>query len=63
MRDRQTDSFWTSLGRAVSGPLGGRSLTLLDGQQAYWFAWAAFNRDTEIHGHAGSSRPGQGGER
>lgn len=65
MRDRATGSLWTSLGRAVAGPLAGRRLALHDGQYAYWFAWAAFNRDTGIYEHerAIGGRASSGGRR
>ena len=47
-RDRQTGSRWTLAGLAVDGPLEGRRLTPLAHQDAFWFAWAAFQPDTEV---------------
>ncbi len=46
--DRQTGSRWTLAGVAVDGPLRGRRLTRLPHQDAFWFAWAAFQPDTEL---------------
>ncbi len=47
-RDRQTGSRWTVAGLAVEGPLKGTRLTALPHQDAFWFAWAAFQPDTEL---------------
>jgi hypothetical protein len=47
-RDRETGSRWTLAGQATDGPLKGRSLTPLPHQDAFWFAWAAFQPDTEL---------------
>lgn len=47
--DRQTESRWRVDGRATSGPLAGRSLEPVRAAYvAYWFAWAAFQPETEI---------------
>lgn len=46
--DEQTGSTWTLAGVAVDGPLAGRRLTALPHQDAFWFAWAAFNPDTSL---------------
>jgi uncharacterized protein DUF3179 len=49
--DLQTKSTWNLLGRAIDGPLKGRSLEPLDALDSFWFDWAAFHPDTEIwHG-------------
>lgn len=47
-RDRQTGSRWSVAGVAVDGPLEGRQLTTLAHQDAFWFAWAAFQPDTTL---------------
>jgi len=47
-RDDQTGSTWTVAGLAVTGPLRGRHLTRLPSQDAFWFAWAAFNPTTGL---------------
>jgi hypothetical protein len=47
-RDRETGSRWTLAGVAVEGPLKGQRLTPLPHQDAFWFAWAAFQPDTEL---------------
>jgi len=48
--DRQTDSEWSLLGRAVAGPLAGHKLEPLDSGVHFAFAWLAFNPKTEIYG-------------
>lgn len=47
-KDRETGSRWTLAGLAVDGPLEGQRLTRLPHQDAFWFAWAAFQPDTEL---------------
>jgi len=47
--DRQTDSEWSLLGRAVAGPFAGRKLAPLDSGVHFAFAWLAFNPKTEIY--------------
>ncbi len=49
-RDRETGSAWNLLGRAVIGPLAGQRLRPIPHVDAFWFAWAAFNPSTSIHG-------------
>lgn len=47
--DVQTRSTWRVDGRAVAGPLSGKRLRPVKGAYiAYWFAWAAFQPETEI---------------
>jgi len=46
--DRATGSRFDITGRAVSGPLKGRTLRWLDGTQCRWFAWAAEYPKTEL---------------
>ena len=46
--DRETGSRWTVAGLAVEGPLKGTRLAALPHQDAFWFAWAAFQPDTEL---------------
>jgi len=46
--DHETASRWTLAGLAVDGPLEGRRLTVLPHQDAFWFAWAAFQPDTAL---------------
>jgi hypothetical protein len=46
--DEQTGSLWSLAGVALDGPLRGRRLTPLPHQDAFWFAWAAFNPDTSL---------------
>lgn len=40
--DRGTSSIWSVGGRAVSGPLEGRSLEPVPTAQHFWFSWTAF---------------------
>ena len=47
--DRETFSHWTVEGRAVAGPLQGKTLIWLPGVQCKWFAWAAEYPATEIY--------------
>lgn len=47
--DRQTESAWTIMGRAVSGPLAGKQLELIAGLNNFWFSWAAFYPGTRIY--------------
>ncbi len=47
-RDRETGSRWTLAGTAVDGELKGTQLKPLPHQEAFWFAWAAFQPDTAL---------------
>jgi Protein of unknown function (DUF3179) len=49
-RDRQTGSTWDVTGRATAGPLTGRRLRPVVGDQQFWFALAAFLPDARIVG-------------
>ena len=46
--DEETGSTWNILGQAVEGPLQGTQLTPVVHANHFWFAWAAFNPDTEV---------------
>ncbi len=46
--DVETGSLWNILGTAVSGPLEGTQLTVIEHVDTFWFAWAAFQPDTDI---------------
>jgi len=48
--DEQTNSTWTVLGEAITGPLSGKKLTRTLSYNAYWFAWGAFYPGALIHG-------------
>ena len=50
--DKETFSHWTIEGRAVEGPLKGKTLVWLPGVQCKWFAWAAEYPQTAIHSPA-----------
>ena len=49
IRDDQTGSAWSMLGRAVEGELAGKALTPLAHGNHFWFAWAAFKPDTLVY--------------
>jgi len=47
--DTETESVWQVDGLAVGGPLAGSRLTPIDeAYVSFWFAWAAFQPQTEI---------------
>jgi hypothetical protein len=47
--DRETGSTWEVDGQAVFGPLRGTRLRpVAEAYVAFWFAWAAFQPETEI---------------
>ena len=46
--DQQTRSTWNIFGKAVDGPLVGTQLEPLVFANHFWFAWAAFQPDTEV---------------
>lgn len=47
-RDDQTGSTWNVLGEAIAGPLEGRRLQPHTHLDTFWFAWVAFQPDTEL---------------
>ena len=47
-RDDQTGSTWNVLGQAVSGPLKGEQLPTYTHLDTFWFAWVAFQPDTQL---------------
>jgi hypothetical protein len=47
-RDSQTGSTWNVLGQAVSGPLDGEQLPPHTHLDTFWFAWVAFQPDTQL---------------
>lgn len=47
--DEQTNSAWTILGQAETGPLAGSQLNRLVHADHFWFSWAAFKPDTIIY--------------
>ncbi|MFQ5966214.1 MAG: DUF3179 domain-containing protein [Acidimicrobiia bacterium] len=48
--DAKTGSTWTLFGEAVDGPLAGTQLETALHQNEFWFAWAAFNVGSPVHG-------------
>ena len=49
LTDRETGTVWSLTGIALTGELEGARLQPIATYSAFWFAWAAFNRDTEIY--------------
>ena len=47
-RDQETGSLWDASGLATEGPLAGERLAPVPHANHFWFAWAAFNPETEI---------------
>lgn len=48
IRDVQTRSEWDMDGRCIKGNLEGAAMEQKFGIYAFWFAWAAFNPETEL---------------
>lgn len=48
--DKETGSVWSITGAAIDGALKGKQLTPLLRTDTFWFAWAAFQPDSEIFG-------------
>ena len=48
-KDENTGSNWEIFGRAVGGPLEGKSLTPLTAINHFWFDWVAFKPETRIY--------------
>jgi hypothetical protein len=48
LRDSETGTLWNLTGTAVSGPQAGSRINQLATYSAMWFAWASFNRNTEL---------------
>jgi len=46
--DDETGSTWNFEGEAIAGSLTGEKLSQPKSYVAYWFAWSAFNRTTEL---------------
>jgi len=60
--ERETNSQFGIEGRAVSGPLKGKTLTWIDSVQCRWFAWVAEYPQTEIYDPANAPQPAAGGQ-
>ncbi len=48
LRDVETGTLWNLTGLAVEGPLAGSQLKPVATFSARWFAWASFNRGTDV---------------
>lgn len=60
--NRETNSRFDITGRAVSGPLKGKTLTWIDSVQCRWFAWTAEYPQTEIYQQQKAPQPEAGGD-
>jgi hypothetical protein len=47
--DAQTGSEWDFTGRAVSGPLAGKSLQKIEVLKDYWFDWQSYHPKTALY--------------
>jgi hypothetical protein len=47
--DEQTGSVWNVLGKATRGELEGQNLEPIVHGNHFWFAWAAFNPETDVY--------------
>ncbi len=50
IRDEQTGSVWNAFGIATEGELAGQRLQQLLAAPHFWFAWAAFQPETQVYG-------------
>jgi hypothetical protein len=53
VEDEETGSVWDVTGLAISGPLAGQHLVIVDSIVEEWYAWAAYHLHTDIAGHRG----------
>jgi hypothetical protein len=58
-RDKLTGSEFDLLGRAISGPLGSKTLKPIPHGNHFWFAWGVFKPDTRIVDASGQAAGGQ----
>ena len=47
-RDRETGSMWTLAGKAIEGPLAGRTLPGVANGVHFWFVWAKYRPQTRV---------------
>ena len=52
LKDEETGTVWSITGEALDGPLAGAKLEQVAAYTSFWFAWAAFNRGTEVYGQS-----------
>jgi hypothetical protein len=55
--DSETGSRWSIAGRAVSGPLRGKTLMWLPGVMVKWYAWSASYPQTTVDGSRETENP------
>lgn len=62
LSDRESGSLWdVTTGRAVSGPLRGKTLTPVIATSALWYAWKTYRPDTALWGETTSPAPRRSG--
>ena len=49
MKDKETETTWNLLGKAIAGPLSGQQLKQLPSHNGFWFAWGTFWQNIGIH--------------
>ncbi|MCP3935783.1 MAG: DUF3179 domain-containing protein [Actinomycetia bacterium] len=47
--DEETGSIWTTVGRAIEGPLEGSELEVVTHRNEFWFAWVGFFPDAAVY--------------
>lgn len=47
---KEIGTLWTIEGRALEGPLAGKSLARSDSQMSQWYGWVSYFPDTSIFG-------------
>jgi hypothetical protein len=50
IKDKETGTTWSILGRGVEGALAGQQLAPIGHGNFFWFAWAAFRPDSKVYG-------------
>jgi uncharacterized protein DUF3179 len=54
--DAETGSEWDFTGRAIAGPLAGKTLTKRKALKEYWFDWNIYHPSTTVFTRGGSER-------
>ena len=48
LRDRETESAWDGLGRAVAGPMAGAKLEFVPSFITEWYGWSEYHPETDL---------------
>ena len=51
IKDIQTSSTWNTLGKAISGPLSGKSLQPIIATNQFSFSWLSFYPSSKVYSH------------